>query len=165
MRISNFLIICILTLASINLKAEKSQQTELTEFFHDYIQGYNLYLENPNNQSAMPQIASHFTYPVMQIPNKGAPVIVTESAQLIKNFSFFVDNLRKNSVAKIVWEKLQVRSLTDNKALAINIANAMDAQGNIVTRLSTLYILHKEDSHWKISAIQPHSISNHINLN
>ncbi len=154
-----------LTLASISLKAEQSQQIDLTEFFHDYIQGYNLYLENPNNKSALPQIASHFAYPVMQIPSKGAPVIVTESAQLIKNFSFFVDDLRKKSVAKIVWEKLQVKPLTENKAVAINIANAMDAQGNILSRLSTLYILYKEGAHWKISAIQPHTINNHINLN
>lgn len=146
------------------VKAADNFSNETTQFFNEYIQGYNQYFLNKNDTRAMQDVASHFYMPTLQIPNKGTPIIVKEPQRLANNLTRFVDNLREKGITKLAWEKIQVKPLTENKAIAINIANAINTKGEIVSRLSTLYLIYKTEQGWKITTINPHLINNHLEL-
>lgn len=158
------LVAIIFNLFVLPLKSAENFSSETTQFFNEYIKGYNQYFLNKNDKRAMQDVASHFHIPTQQITNKGTPIIVKESQRLANNLTRFVDNLREKGITQLAWEKIQVKPLTENKALAINIANAINTKGEVVSRLSTLYLISKTEQGWKITTINPHSINNHLEL-
>ncbi len=138
---------------------------EALEFFHDYIIGYNEYLQNKDDKEAMNKVASHFYMPFMIVPQKNKPTILASRAELSNSFTQFIDGQRSQGVRKLVWEKINVKPLTRNKALAINIVNALNAEGKVIARRSAMYVLYKSaDQGWEIALLNTHDVNNHINL-
>ena len=75
-------------------------------------------------------------------------------------FTRFLEKLKNKGVTKMEWEKLQVVSLSQNTALASNIARGLDANGNVVERLASIYMLSNSSDGWKIAVIKPISLDN-----
>lgn len=153
-----------LSLVKADSNTDARFETATIEFFHDYLKGYNQFLASDSANDGIEQVVSHFYFPMMQVPNNGAPLAVNNKEQLAKNFTFFVNSLKQQGVKKIVWEKLNIKPLTNNKAMAINIANALDSNDKLMFKFSTLYLLYNSDAAWKINVIHPHAIDKHIHL-
>ncbi|NVK22808.1 MAG: hypothetical protein HWD86_09840 [Kangiellaceae bacterium] len=144
---------------------DDSDKTEsIIEFFHDYISTYNRYLADSNDLSSMDRAARHFNMPVMQFPTKAGPVVTLEHSKMVGNLTAFTNTIRQSGVASLKWEQLSVVSLRDNMALANNIANALDANGKFLRRLTTLYILVASEDGWRIASIVPYSSDNVFQL-
>lgn len=155
------------------VNSDSSLQAELTlvqeevfsseaviQFFHDYIATYNRYLADSNDLSAMESAAQHFNMPVMQFPTKSGPTVTLEHTKMVDNLTSFTHAIKNTGVTSLRWEQLSVVPLRDNMALANNIVNALDVNGKILRRLTTLYIVVNTDNGWKIAAITSYPSDN-----
>lgn len=151
-----FLILFLIASSSI---ANAKSQSSLDQFWEHYISSYTTYLNTEVEPDITPIIA-HFNEPSMQVPPRGKPRVSPTHEELGKGFTGFLARLKRKGVAKMEWERIQVVRLSDTTAIASNIARALDKDGNVVDRRSSIYSLYRSEDGWKIAMIQSHDPKN-----
>ena len=152
---SLFLLLAIILISLNNVNAQES----LDDFWPQYISSYTNYL-NTKTDPDIKMVLQHFNEPLMQMPSQGEPRVSLKREVLENGFTRFLEKLKNKGVTKMEWEKLQVVSLSQNTALASNIARGLDANGNVVERLASIYMLSNSSDGWKIAVIKPISLDN-----
>ena len=147
------IVLFLLSLASTSY----AQNSELDLFFDQYIGSFNSYLEASDDLDVS-TITQHFAEPALQMPLKGAPRLMMKYTDLNKGYARFLSMLKDKGGVKLEWEKKQVVRLSDDKALASNIARILDKNGLVVDRRSSIYTLYKSPIGWKIAIIQSHAV-------
>lgn len=152
------LLITLLLLITPTIYAADSGDS-IDQFFKHYLDGYNTYLTTNENPD-ITLVTQHFHEPALQIPPRGIPTNAANHEELGKGFSFFLNTLKQNNVAKLEWEKIESIHLDDNHVLSSIIVRALDAQGSLVERRSSVYSIFRAPEGWKIAMIQPHPVEN-----
>jgi hypothetical protein len=138
-----------------NVTAGASDQASLDQFFANYISSYTTYLSS-DGEPDIANITVHFNEPSMQVPLRGAPRVSTTRAELGTGFTRFLALLKSKGATKLEWDKIQLVSLSDNTAIASNIARVLDKNGNLLEKRSSIYSLYKSPEGWKIAMSQSH---------
>lgn len=134
-----------------------AKEASLEKFFRDYISSYNDYFEAGENAD-IDEVMAHFYEPTMQIPPRGNPVVATTRADLSRNFVGFLTMLQAKGTVRLEWERLQLVQLGPDNAIGSNIARALDADGQVVDRRSSVYSIYRTESGWQIAVIQSHAV-------
>lgn len=157
------LLITLLLLVTPTIYASDSDGS-IDQFFKHYLDGYNTYLTtNENPDVAL--VTQHFYEPTLQVPPQGVPTNAANHEELGKGFTFFLNTLKQNNVIKLEWEKIEYVHLDDNHVISSIIVRALDKQGNLVERRSSVYSIYRAPEGWKIAMIQPHPVENAPILN
>lgn len=130
-------------------------KTEIQQLFASYMSKYNHYIQTGELQHAPGLYHPH----VMLVSDKRVPSVVTE-AQLYSQIEVFLDSLKKRGVSKVNWQKVDIHLLSNNMALASNVAIRYNKQGEVVDRVGASYTLSKHDKGWRIAAFSVHPVDN-----
>jgi len=150
------LLITILLFISPALYAAE-KDASLDAFFADYIASYNVYFA-AGDKGDIKAVVGHFNEPAMQIPPSGAPRVAMKNTDLEAGFNYFVKLLAGRGVKRLEYDKLQYVMLTKTNALVSGVAKALDEQGNLVERRSSVYSVFKGEHGWRIASIQSHPV-------
>lgn len=69
----------------------------------------------------------------------------------------FLDALKQCGVAKVSWGKVNIHLLSDNVALASNLAVRYSAQGDVIEKVDATNRLHRYNKQRKIAVFSVHS--------
>lgn len=109
------------------------------------------------------QWAKHFNYPLTLILGEGITLVVKEN-EFINFFIPVIAYLDNQQLQSSQWERLTIRSLDQNLAIASAEVSQIDKDGNIIDQFSELYTLSKKGSLWKISSITRFSTEQYVSL-
>jgi len=140
-------------------------RAELRDFFDDYLSVYNRRFGQPErSEQFRRELGELVRMPVLQVPPRGEPIAPESVAVLARNFESFVTMLEQRGVTRLEWKDVDLHLLTDNKALANNFAQGIGQDGEIVYETVSLYLLHRDDSGWRISLFSPYSVVNKLQI-
>lgn len=166
MKISTLLYLLTI-IAQVSLADDKTvakSHKEISQFFTQYLNNYNNYLNDISPSDALKMSAEDFNIPAMQVPQKGPVQIIASQNQIKNNTHAFLDNLRDNGVNKIAWKKIQIKELSFNAAVASNIAILYKSDGSVYTEIAATYILHKSAKDWKLAARALHPVNHALRV-
>jgi hypothetical protein len=109
--------------------------------------------------------AEDISYPAVLISPKGNKLIATEPSFVKKSNLGFLNYLAKQGIARISWQKIELKKLGNHVIIASNVANLLNQQGEQVSQTSGTYLMHKHQGSWKIYSRIQHPIEDRINLN
>ncbi len=135
-----------------------ANEVSLEKFFHDYISSYNDYFAAGENAD-INAVTAHFYEPTMQIPPRGAPRVAITRTDLSRTFAGFLKMLQDKGTVRLEWERLQLVQLGPNNAIGSNIARALNVDGQVVDRRSSVYSIYRTESGWQIAVIQSHAVA------
>ena len=98
------------------------------------------------------QWTAQFNYPLTLLLGEGINLVVEEkdSSNFFLPIIAYLDN---QDLQHSEYQKLTIRSLDQNLAIAITTVSQVDTQGNLIDKFSELYTLSKKEGIWKISSI------------
>ncbi|AZQ12795.1 hypothetical protein [Shewanella khirikhana] len=135
-------------------------KAEIAQLFEHYMAKYNHYLATGKLDSApvlyRPQL--------MLMSNNRAPAVASE-AEFSTQIQGFLDSLKAKGVARVRWQKVDVRLLDGQLALASNVAERFRADGSRYNLVGATYLLSKQDGHWQIAAFAVHDDKGAFPLN
>ena len=73
-----------------------------------------------------------------------------------KGVTGFLNGLKEKGVNKVAWEKVEIKLLAENIALASNVAVRYLANGEVYDRAGATYFLNKNPKGWEITAFALH---------
>ncbi|WP_372870578.1 hypothetical protein [Shewanella sp.] len=135
-------------------------KAEIAQLFEHYMAKYNHYLASGKLDSApvlyRPQL--------MLMSNNRAPAVASET-EFSTQIQGFLDSLKAKGVARVRWQKVDVRLLDSQLALASNVAERFRADGSRYNLVGATYLLSKQDGHWQIAAFAVHDDKGAFPLN
>ncbi|MCH4296098.1 hypothetical protein MJ923_17450 [Shewanella sp. 3B26] len=135
-------------------------KAEIAQLFEHYMAKYNHYLATGKLDSTpvlyRPQL--------MLMSNNRAPAVASE-AEFSTQIQGFLDSLKAKGVARVRWQKVDVRLLDSQLALASNVAERFRADGSRYNLVGATYLLSKQDGHWQIAAFAVHDDKGAFPLN
>ncbi len=134
-----------------------AEEASLEQFFDQYIHSYADYFA-AGEDADISVVMAHFHEPTMMVPPRGSPAVANTRADLSRNFVGFLQMLRGKGTVRLEWERLQLVHLGPNNAIGSNIARALDADGNVVDRRSSVYSIYRTENGWQIAMIQSHAV-------
>lgn len=135
--------------------SQTQNKAEIEQLFTNYMTKYNHYIQTGELQHT----PGLYHPQVMLVSDKRVPSVVTE-AQLYSQIEVFLDSLKKRGVSKVNWQKVDIHLLSNNMALASNVAIRYNKQGEVVDRVGASYTLSKQDKGWRIAAFAVHPVDN-----
>lgn len=164
-----FALFIIVSCGALTSKAPSAAENEgfkqAKQFLNQYIEHFNLLLKNPNDVNALKASAEDISYPAVLISPKGNKLIATEPSFVKKSNLGFLNYLAKQGIARISWQKIELKKLGSHVIIASNVANLLNQQGEQVSQTSGTYLIHKHQGRWKIYSRIQHPIEDRINLN
>lgn len=139
-------------------------EREVTDFFTEYLQSYNRYFADPENDPELRVITEHFQMPLMQAPPVGQPFVPESREQFAAGLKGFINNLSDKGVESLQYKEVQIHILTPTKVVASNIGHGIGQDGDVVYETVSLYLLHRSKVGWKIALISPYAIERALNL-
>jgi len=141
-----------------NLKTA-NDKVEIQQVFQNYMDKYNHFI---NHQELKPSPVL-YAEQVMLITNSGKSTMLTPES-MNKGVTGFLNTLKAKGVNKVAWEKVNIKLLANNIALASNVAVRYLANGEVYDRAGATYFLNKASQGWEISAFALHAPENAFNF-
>ncbi|QYJ75497.1 hypothetical protein [Shewanella sp. FJAT-52076] len=140
--------------------ASSEQKAEIATLFEHYMDKYNHYLTT-GKLDAAPVL---YRPQLMLMSNTRAPAVATET-EFSTQIQGFLDSLRAKGVARVRWQKVNIRLLDSQLALASNVAERFRADGSRYNLVGATYLLSKQDGQWQIAAFAVHDDKGAFPLN
>ena len=109
------------------------------------------------------QWTEQFNYPLTLLLGEGINLVVEEKNST-KFFIPIIAYLDNQQLQNSQWQKLTIRSLDQDLAIASTTVSQIDTQGNIIDQFSELYTLSKKEGVWKISSISRFALEQYVSL-
>lgn len=138
---------------------------EIETFFSHYLDHYNDYIHLNNQQTALLKAANDLNTPSFQIPPESNIMLFQSLEQIKNNTEYFLDQFKDNGIVKINWQKIQIKVLNPQTAIASNIATLFKSHNYIAQKVAATYLLHKSANQWKIIVRALHPIENSPTFN
>ncbi len=140
-------------------------ESELEQFFDDYLAVYNRRFNNPEGSDIFRQQITALVHdPLLLSPPASKPQAPESMAVFARSFEAFVTQLEQRGVQRLQWHNTQLRVLTPNKVLANNIGHGIDKDGNVAYETISLYLVYRTDDGWKIAMFSPYSLDNALDI-
>lgn len=149
-----FSVMALFFVAGVNA-SQIQNEVEIQQLFTNYMAKYNHYIQTGELQHE----PGLYHPQVMLVSDKRVPSVVTE-AQLYSQIEVFLASLKKRGVSSVEWQKVDIHLLSNNMALASNVAVRYNKQGEVVDRVGASYTLSKQDKGWRIAAFAVHPVDN-----
>ncbi|MGX5172667.1 hypothetical protein ACUR5C_01405 [Aliikangiella sp. IMCC44653] len=169
--INNIKFLLILILLSSGFSVCHAQRTnddaaikEVNLFLNQYINHFNQLLNNPNDLSALQASAENISYPAVLINAKGNKLIATKPSIVKEGNLGFLNYLSKRGITQINWQVVEIKPLGKNVYIASNIANLLNKSGEKISQTSGTYLLHRQESRWKMFSRIQHPLEDRILL-
>lgn len=148
----------IVTTQSFAGESKPTHDQSVEQFMQSYLDGYEEYL-TAGAQADVATVTAHFSEPLVMMPPSG-PVPMTDHETFAPNIQNFLEkSLKAKGVVKLVWQNLQIATLSQTQALVSGLANSLDKTGQIVDQRASIYLLTKKADGWSVSVNLPHSPS------
>lgn len=148
-------------IASVNTCANETKGHKSTDakvavqlVFKNYMAKYNHYITHQELKSSPELYAEQI---MLMTGNK--PAMLTPDS-MNKGVMGFLSGLKEKGVNKVAWEKVDVKLLSENIALASNVAVRYLANGDVYDRAGATYFINKNPEGWKITAFALHTPEN-----
>lgn len=141
-------------------------KAQATQFFHRYIGTYSARLGHPERREKfLGDLSALIHTPfIMAPPSSTPPFYPGDPETLGRVFDGFVQQLERKGAVRMAWQEINLEVLTENKILANNVGLALDADGEVVYRTLSLYLLSRIKGDWKIVLFSPYDFDNKLAL-
>lgn len=124
----------------------------IDNLFDNYMLKYNTYIQTGEFKKQL----SLYRDQVMLVTNNGNQSVVT-GADMDSRVVGFLDNLKRQGVAKVKWESRHITRLDSNLAVVKNVAIRFADDGSVVNRVGATYLVQNGPNGWKIAAFSVHT--------
>lgn len=138
---------------------ERTNKQQIAKVFKNYMIKYNHFITK-QELKLTPEL---YAQQVMLMTGNGKSTTLTPE-KMNQGVTGFLTQLKSKGVNKIAWEAVEIKLLTDNIALASNIAVRYLANGEVYDRAGATYFLNKAETGWEISAFALHAPDKTINF-
>jgi hypothetical protein len=162
--------IAVLVLRSIDEIKKPKQLKEVKQFIATYLKNYNDTIDDDGayNNETMPSLlaaSKDLSIPAINISAAGNFLLFTSNKQVADDTRTFIFDLKTQDVIRIVYEKIQVKMLTESTALASNIASINKSGNSTLFKIGVTYLINKTDQGWKIIARTIHPADSILRIN
>lgn len=126
------------------------EKSKVQQVFNSYMTKYNHFITNQELKQSPVLYADK-----IMLMTGGKPVILTPES-MNKGVTGFLNGLKEKGVNKVAWEKVEIKLLAENIALASNVAVRYLANGEVYDRAGATYFLNKNPKGWEITAFALH---------
>ncbi len=143
---------------------------EVNAFLTAYLKHHNDALEDEGDDStqmmpALMAVSEDLNLPAINVTQDGNFVLFTSKQQIAKDTQSFIFDLKKQGVTHINYDKTQIKMLTNETALASNIASINKADNSALFKFGMTYLIRKGDKGWKIITRTTHPLNNILRIN
>jgi hypothetical protein len=134
------------------------EKAKVQQVFKNYMIKYNHYITSQELKTSPELYAEQ-----IMLMTGGKPVMLTPDS-MNNGVTGFLSGLKEKGVDKVAWEKVDIKLLADNIALASNVAVRYLANGDVYDRAGATYFLNKNPEGWKITAFALHTPENALSF-
>lgn len=145
-------------------------EQEVSDFFAIYLKNYNdtLAYDDDNISGNIPPLVAtgeDLNIPAINVSQLGDFLLFESKQQIVADTKAFIFTLKSQGAARINYDKVQIKLLTESTAIVSNIASINSKDSTAMFKIGATYIVNKTPEGWKIILRTIHAPETILNIN
>ncbi|WP_100657962.1 hypothetical protein [Alteromonas flava] len=151
MKVLTPLIVFCLAIFSLASNATSQYHQGIDALFTNYMLKYNDFITNGTLRQDLPLYHENVTF-----VDANNPPSTVSAATMDERVERFLLNLKKDGVARVAWDSVDIQPLAENLALVRNVAIRFKPDGSVFNRVGATYMIQQSEQGWRIAAFSVH---------